>query len=244
MKKIAVIGKVDRAALLKRYEARSQKIEFNPCPADFAGVLEYSAVFFLNGSDDEIAPWVGNEHLRLSDCEEALLAELDFYFGIPKPLEIERKYLVEMPDLKALEAIPLCRGVEIQQAYARDEDNKNMRLRKRGADGCYAYIKTQKMRLTDTTRIELESRITEQEYLDGIKGCPVLSKKRYLIVSGGKYFELDVFPFWEEAVLEIELKNADEEFSFPPFLKIIREVTFDKAYRNSVIAQRYGIIQK
>ena len=139
--------------------------------------------------------------------------------------------------------MPLCRGVEIQQAYARDEDNKNMRLRKRGANGSYVYIKTQKMRLNDTTRIELESRVTEAEYLDGIKGCPVLSKTRYLLVNGGKYFELDVFPFWNDAVLEIELKSADEEFDFPPFLNVIREVTFHKAYRNSVIAAKYGVIQ-
>lgn len=244
MDRIAVFGKVDEQKIKSKYKNQKEIIEFNPIVADFSQAIEYSAAFFLSCSEAEIAPWVGNEHLRLSDSEEALFAELDFYFGIPEPLEIERKFLVEMPNLSALEAMPLCRGVEIQQAYTKDENNQNMRLRKRGANSSFVYIKTQKTKLSDSTRIELESRITEQEYLGGIKGCPVLSKTRYLIVSGGKYFELDVFPFWDNAVLEIELKSTDEEFDFPPFLKIIREVTAEKAYRNSVIAQRYGIIQK
>lgn len=243
MKRIAVVGKADEARLLKRYEHRNIKIEFNPRPADFSAVLDYSAVFLLNCSNEQIAPWVGNEHLRLAESEEALIREIDFFAGLPKPLEIERKFLVEMPDLKALEAMPLCRAVEIQQVYKKDENGKNMRLRKRGANGCFVYIKTQKKRVSKATRIELERRITEQDFEDGAKGFPVLSKTRYLIVSGGKYFELDVFPFLNEAVLEIELKSEDEGFELPPFLKVVKEVTEENEYRNSVIAAKYGAVR-
>ena len=243
MTKIAVIGKADEAKIKNRYENREEIIVFNPKVADFSDAAEFSGVFFLNGAEADIAPWVGNEHLRLADDEEALFAELDFFFGIPKPLEIERKFLVEKPDFELLASLPLCKAVEIEQAYMTDENGDNMRLRKRGADGCYIYIKTQKIRISDTTRIEIETRVTEQEFESGVKGCPVLSKTRYLIVSGGKYFELDIFPFWNEALLEIELKSADESFDFPPFLRVIKEVTADKQYRNSVIAAKHGIIR-
>ncbi len=244
MDKIAVIGKTNEEKIKSRYKNRKEIIVFNPIVADFAGVLEYSAVFFLNGSESSVAPWVGNEHLRLAENEEQLFAELDFYFGLPQPLEIERKFLVEMPDLAALAALPLCRSVEIWQAYIKAENGTAVRLRKRGRDGVFVYIKTQKKRLSASERIEIESRITQAEFENGVKGFPVLSKTRWLIVSGGKCFELDIFPFWQNtAVLEIELKSANETFTLPPFLKVLEEVTDNKAYGNSAIAAKHGIIQ-
>ena len=63
-----------------------------------------------------------------------------------------------------------------------------------------------------------------------------------MILSGGKYFELDVFPFWQDvALLEIELKDEKEPFEIPAFVNAIKEVSADKSYRNSVIAQKYGV---
>lgn len=93
-------------------------------------------------------------------------------------------------------------------------------------------------------RIEKESRISEAEYLESIKGEKVLYKNRYLIIYGEKCFELDMFPFWsDKALLEIELKSETESFAIPPFLKVFKEVTQDKTYRNSVLSQIYGIRQ-
>ena len=72
----------------------------------------------------------------------------------------------------------------------------------------------------------------------------MLYKRRYLILYREKCFELDIFPFWQDqALLEIELKSETEDFELPPFLHVIKEVTFDKHYRNSVLSQIYGIRQ-
>ena len=47
------------------------------------------------------------------------------------PLEIERKYLIKMPDVSLLEKQPLYMRIEMEQAYLRDfGDNSGMRIRK------------------------------------------------------------------------------------------------------------------
>ena len=56
-----------------------------------------------------------------------------------------------------------------------------------------------------------------------------------------RYFEIDVFPFWEDkAYIEIELKNESENISLPPYIEIIKEVTEDSSYNNFSLAKTYG----
>ena len=64
-------------------------------------------------------------------------------------------------------------------------------------------------------------------------------KTRYEIPYNGKCFEVDVYPFEKDrAVMEIELNSEHEEFETPPFIKIIKEVTEDKAFSNKSIAEK------
>ena len=54
-----------------------------------------------------------------------------------------------------------------------------------------------------------------------------------------EYFELDVYPFWNDrATLEIELLSEDQPYKLPPFIKLIREVSYEPEYRNIALAQR------
>lgn len=58
----------------------------------------------------------------------------------------------------------------------------------------------------------------------------------------GKYFELDIYPFWnDKAILEIELSSIDEQFSIPETIKIIKEVTDDDSYKNSGLAEMNNV---
>lgn len=242
MENIVIIGKCDKNAILGRYSDYAEKIGFDlPCENN---EMKYSfdGVFFVGEYDkDMLKGWLGNEHLRISKDEKELEAELNFFFGIPRKVEIERKILVEMPKEGELENLELADFVDISQAYV-CKNGSRFRVRKRGKDGDFIYIKTQKSDISIIERTETEERITKEEYLSCIKGFKLLSKRRWLIINGGKYFELDVFPFWKDkALLEIELKSTDEKFEIPPFLNVIKEVTFDKNYRNSCIAQKYGV---
>ena len=50
--------------------------------------------------------------------------------------------------------------------------------------------------------------------------------------------ELDIFTFWNrQAIMEVELKSEKEEFTLPPFIRVIREVTEDDAFSNHSLAK-------
>ena len=58
-----------------------------------------------------------------------LLKEVVAFLGIPKSLEIERKFLIEYPDIEFLNSIKTCRRIPITQAYlTTPEDLKTHRL--------------------------------------------------------------------------------------------------------------------
>lgn len=216
----------------------------------------YDAVFCVTDGDFEaeesiISAWTGNPHLRIIDysagvlCgEEMLIRETMFFAGEPEPLEIERKYLIEYPDISLLESIPMCRKVEISQTYTKNAAGENVRLRRRGGGGSYIYIQTQKKSITPLKRIETERRLSEAEYSAQMrlaKEGQSLTKDRYCLLYGNRYFEIDVYPFWDDrAIMEIELLAEDEEVLFPDFIHIIREVTEDRAYSNHALAKAYG----
>lgn len=244
MEKIAVIGFKNTDAVKERYAGKAQFCFDILCESN-AQKYSFSAVFLKSGTDDAVIKnWLGNEHLRLAADEKVLFEEIDFFLGLPEPLEIERKFLVKKPDESELTKYPLCDFVDITQAYV-NKNGKRFRVRERGKGGDFIYIKTEKIKITEMKRIEKESRITKEQYLKYIKGEKALCKRRWLILYNEKCFELDLFPFWEDrALLEIELKNETENFELPPFLSVIKEVTQDRTYRNSVLAKIYGITQK
>lgn len=186
--------------------------------------------------------WCGNPHYRfIPVCESfseklnILLNELKAFLGIPKPLEIERKFLIEYPDTEYLLTLP-CAKVHIEQHYLIGA-NGRYRLRKRGENGGYIYIKTVKKKISETVREEIEERISENEYNDLLKNDAVMgsiSKDRYCLMYNGTYYEIDIFPFWKkQAYLEVELLSEDEEIVIPEFINVIKEVTFDERYKNS-----------
>ncbi len=154
-------------------------------------------------------------------------------------LEIERKFLIEMPDENFLSGVEGCRRVEITQVYTTD----HIRLRRWAEAGRVTYVKTIKKHITDMTRIEIENEIEKAEYDTLLKTAdprlsPV-SKTRYIIPFGGNLLEIDLFPFWKsQAYLEIELEGEDDKFTLPDYIKVIKEVTEDKRYRNYALAQK------
>lgn len=155
-----------------------------------------------------------------------------------KHFEIERKFLIEMPDLESLESFEGVRVLELVQTYT----TLGIRLRKQTENATTIYIKTEKHKVSDMTRIEEESEIGREEYETLLRladeGLSPIKKTRYCLPFGGKTVEIDVFPFWEhQAFCEIELTSEDEKFILPDFIKVIRELTSDKAYRNYSLAK-------
>ena len=199
--------------------------------------------------DALIAAWTGHPHLRIISNEgnfedklQRLIEEIKQFAGIPEPVEIERKYLIEYPDITYLESLPNCTRTEIIQTYLHAPEGEEIRVRQRGADGNYTYYHTRKIKKGTMKRIELEKRITKDEYLNLLMEADIgyrqIRKSRYCIVYKNRYFEIDVYPYWnDKAVMEIELLYEDETVEFPDFVKIIKDVTGQKEYSNKTLAK-------
>ena len=200
-----------------------------------------------------IAAWTGHPHLRIIDNStdfdgkmRNLIAEISGLLGEPVPYEIERKFLIEYPDIEALESLPNCQRVEIIQTYLQpgaDEDEE-IRIRQRGCDGNYLYYETRKRRISGLKRIEVEQRLTQQEYLRLLMNADTtrhaIRKTRYCLTSGSRYFEIDIYPFWnDQAIMEIELLKEDQEIRFPEQINVIREVTDDPDYTNAALSMKH-----
>ena len=161
-----------------------------------------------------------------------------------RPLEIERKFLIEYPDDAMLCALPGCDKTEIAQTYLTPAaDGAERRVRMRGADGNYVYTYTEKVFLSAVRRIEREREIDKAEYekllCEADESMHTLQKYRYCIPHGDVVCEIDVYPdIADWAVLEIELHDEAQEINLPTFVQVIREVTGEKAYSNKYLARR------
>ena len=158
-----------------------------------------------------------------------------------EPLEIERKFLIRMPDPERLEQESV-RRISITQVYLKNTENvHSRRVRLSRWDGGEARYYNEKVRLTDRTRIEREREIGPEEWdallAEADPDRRAIEKTRWCVPSGGHTLEIDVFPFWtDRAYCEVELSSEDEPFEVPGWIEILREVTDDARYTTYALA--------
>ncbi len=159
------------------------------------------------------------------------------------PFEIERKYLIEIPDISWLEDHPAVTKSEIIQTYlvASEGEERRVRMRREGDQVTYFY--TVKRKITAVTREENETVISKEAYQERLSEADPnkrpLEKTRYCLPYKGLCIEIDVYPFWSyQAIAEMELDSENTPVCFPPEIKVIREVTGEKAFKNSELAKR------
>ena len=200
--------------------------------------------------DKLIASWTGHPHLRIIDNStdfdtkmKRLLKEISNVLGEPEPYEIERKFLIEMPNLEYLESLPNCEKVQIVQTYLKSNEDEEIRIRQRGSNSSFTYSKTRKITISNLKRIEIETRLTSEEYINELLNADPergqIIKDRYCLSYNNQYFEIDIYPFWKDkAIAEIELSSENQKIDLPPFLEVIDEVTDNINYKNSEIAKK------
>lgn len=199
--------------------------------------------------DKLISAWTGHPHLRVinnsSDFEnkmKRLIAEISAFLGEPEPFEIERKFLIQYPDIKWLESLTNCQRIEIIQTYLNAKEGEEVRVRQRGMNGNYIYFQTTKKKISDVKRVEIERRLSKDEYLaflmEADSSKRQIRKTRYCLTYENQYFEIDVYPFWKDkAIVELELSDENMEITFPEQIKVIKEVTEDENYKNASLAK-------
>lgn len=200
--------------------------------------------------DKLIAAWTGHPHFRVIDSarkfEEKmgqLVAEISTFLGEGDSLETERKFLIDYPDISVLGNFADCRKTELIQTYLNSENGEEKRVRQKCENGRYSYFKTTKRKVNGIKRIEIEKSVSQDEYIallrDADRTKNQIHKTRYTFAYKNRCFEIDVYPFWtDKAILEIELADENEKIEFPEFIKIIKEVTGDDAYKNSTLAMK------
>ncbi len=190
--------------------------------------------------------WTGHPHLRVignqmdfDDKLREVLGEIATVLGVPNPIEQERKYIV-----KVTGDIPDYTESEITQTYLLSEPGTEMRVRKRGWQGSYVYFQTIKKTVSADKRIETERRITAQQYVDLLQIADpsrnAIRKMRKCFVWKNQYFELDTYiePNLGMQILELEGVKSNDEVEFPPFIKVIEDITGNNKYYNYQLSLR------
>lgn len=193
-----------------------------------------------------INAWTGHPHLRIInntvDFEEKIrrvIAEISRIIGAPTPVEAERKYIVEVTG-----DIPGAIENEIIQTYLVSEPDQEIRLRKRGSQGNFVYFQTvKKSTANPDEQIETERQISPRQYVMLLQQADPnrkpIHKIRKNFVWEKQYFELDTYlePAIGLNILEIEGVKEHEDIVFPPFIKIIEDVTGKEEYFNYNMAK-------
>lgn len=223
---------------------------WDPC-GGAAVWADYAAVFVFARRAEEISPetvrgFIGHPHLRViagETMEEQRAALLREQKALASGEECERKFLVTYPALARLGASPFAARSHIVQTYLTSDEGTAERVRMRDYGGAVVYTHTLKRRIDRQTSEEWEREITEEEYRALLQRVDPertpIEKTRWCILYAGQYFELDVYPFWSDrATVELEAaERSDAPIDFPPYFRVIREVTEDVRYKNARLAR-------
>ena len=158
-------------------------------------------------------------------------------------LEIERKYIIKMPDFKELSLQKDYTADSITQIYLSSE-NATHRVRRRSGDGGTVYTENIKIRVDSMSAIEKEREITEAEFLtlvsDQKPGTRAIEKVRHCFEFENQIFEIDVYPQWHKtAIMETELDSREKTVAMPPFIHVVREVTGIREYSNAAMSYSF-----
>lgn len=171
-------------------------------------------------------------------------------FDIKKaPLEIERKFLIQYPDIAELQKMPAYHAAHFEQSYlSADEDFPGGRIRRITDRTSVRCVYTYKQKISDLTRREYEREISDEEYRELLKrklpDTVTIEKDRHSFCFDGLTYELDIYAFWDDrATLEAEVESENTPIPIPPCVTLIKEVTHDRRYNNSQLSMNQGKIE-
>ncbi len=148
-------------------------------------------------------------------------------------LEIERKFLVKDGTWRREADL----GVRIRQGYLVNANHISLRVRIKDGGACTLTIKFPR---TGLSRLEYEYEIPldEAESLMELAQDTVIEKRRYHVLDDDLVWEIDVFEGANDGLViaEVELACEDQAVRIPQWIR--EEVTQDKRYQNSRLAER------
>ncbi len=189
--------------------------------------------------------WTGHPRLRVinnhGDFEtkiRCVLKEISHVLGLPQPIEEERKYIIELTG-----PLPECVESDITQTYLVADPDCEVRLRHRvwGTETVNA-LKTKK-RVGPNEVLETQRLVSNALYESLLQQADpyrsTIRKRRQSFIWRGQHFEIDTYsePL---RLMVMEAKGAAEHeaVNFPPFVKVIQDITGNQQYYNYTLALR------
>lgn len=184
---------------------------------------------------------IGNSYNFENKIRKAMNEVYTILGEIP-PAQCERKFLIEFTDESALAAYEPVEQ-NITQTYLKERNKgTERRARKVVSDNAISYFYTEKRPISPIERIENERLLSQKEYIrlteevDPAYGS--ISKRRYCFRYNERYFTIDTYPISaDRAILDVQLKDKDEEPDLPPEIHVIKEVTGDETYQGHMISK-------
>ena len=187
-----------------------------------------------------IAAWAGHPHLRVINNHEdfdhklrRVLQEISNVLELPQPIEESRKYIVEVQG-----EIEGAVKSEITQTYLVAEPNCEVRLRRREWQGKSFFIHTTTKRISQNEQLVTERQISKNLYTSLRQQADpyrqTIEKTRCSFIWKGQYFELDSYKTPCKGLVILETKDVaeGEAVKFPPFLRVLEDITGNKRYYN------------
>ena len=219
----------------------------------FGNEARYEPVEVAREMDDKtIRAWSGHPNLHIIDnsvdFEDKIARGLRAVYaclGEKAPELRWHKYLVAMPELKALEERYAAAGIDMMQTYLQQTSPqvvRRVRQQRNGAE--YLYFYTEK-RSTPEGEWETERPISAKEYvqylMEGDMSLCAVHKTKYRFRYEGQRMELDVYPFSRErAILRAALEEG-AKLKTPPEIAVVREVTGQAEYKNRNLARTQAL---
>lgn len=186
---------------------------------------------------------IGNE----TDFEDKMIKAVQSvfeYLGDGSPVEKFHKYLIEVDDelLERLKSEANYSTSHIVQHYLTSDNGVERRIRRRDRDGDIMFSYSEANYLATNERIKIDRVLTERQYNDYgnqiDRSLNVTDKMRYAFINNGSFFKLDVFDFDKtKGLLSTETKKDVSEVKLPEYVKVIKDVTGDKNYKNYYLAK-------
>ena len=194
-----------------------------------------------------IRAWTGHPHLRVinnhDDFQNKLnrvLNEISKVVGLPQPPHDERVYRVEI-----VGDIPESSDSMITQTYLVAEPGCEIRLRRREwSGGKVVILHRSKKRISETEVIETERKVDNNLYEQMLQQADpyrqTIVKRRQSFIWKGQFFQIDTFlsPVTSLVIMETKGVGEQETINFPPFVKVLEDVTGNQTYYNYNIALR------
>lgn len=166
------------------------------------------------------------------------------YLGEGAPVEKFHKYLIEVDDelLERLKKEDNYSTSHIVQHYLTGDGTHERRIRRRERNGDVMFVYSESNYISGNERIKVDRVLTERQYKDyGFQIDPdlnVTDKMRYSFINDDSFYKLDVYDFDQtKGILSTETRTDETEAKVPEYVRVIKDVTGDKNYKNYYLAK-------